>query len=245
MGHEGIERSQIILSSACNSKRARLRLVDKALRLGARQNIACNTRGSLPFHGYARHGASAYEASVLVSKGFDPLARDAEGRCFAHHAFMSHNLAMARWVVAACPESWSAQDALGLTPMNLCCLHNWRGSEKDENAFKSWAWNALPDDCREPFAGTAWLGLLISHKKQRFREPRQDAAWLSGQDIAIDDPGPVLAELELLAQSDPDVAEAFSPGIMRSIALGEARHIAQALALPLAHHDARRATRSL
>lgn len=244
-GHEGIERAQIILSSACNSKRAKLRLVDKALRLGARLNIACNIRGGLPFHGYARHGTSSYDASSLMSKGFDPMARDAEGRCFVHHAFMSHNLTMARWVVAARPESWRIQDALGLTPMNLCCGSNWHGGKNAEYAFKNWAWSSLPDDCRETFAQTAWLGLLLFHKQQGFREPQLAAAWLPSQDIAIEDPLPVLAELDLLAQRDPAAAEALAPGIMRAIALGEERHIARTLASPKTLHTERRVWLSL
>ena len=247
MGQRGIDRCQIILSNACNDSRAKLKLVDKALRLGAEPNRACNVRGSLPFHGYARHGTAPHEASQLMSKGFDPMARDAEGRCFAHHAFSVHNLTMARWVVAACPESWRAKDAKGMTPMNSCCVQKWQDIGNLDCAFKNWAWNALPDECRDAFKDTAWLCLMRCESKQIFGDRQQEALWLSSKNIAINDAKTVLAELKRLANTGAGAAaaKALTPGIMGAIALGEAQQMNQLLGRPQNQPAAGRAPRAL
>lgn len=246
MGRNGVPLEQTLLESACNQRATRRRDLDKAAAMGARPNEQCNNRGGLAMHHYARHGLSSADAADLLARGFDPMALDADGHCFAHHAFEFHNLPMARWIAEKHPESWSRRSVLGATPMDLACAEpSGLGLCETEHrgTFRDWAFAAMPPTDRDDFLAHAWerSGLLL--RERTYGDCEIDLAWLArlGERAPATDGAAILAAVDLC---DPDIASCARPFFERAIAITERAVLRAATDLP-SDCPARRAPRSI
>lgn len=241
MARNGVPLEQTLLDRACNREATRRRVLDKAASMGARPNEPCDNRGGLAMHHYARHGLSPADAFDLLRRGFDPMALDAEGHCFAHHAFEFHNLAMARWIALLRPASWSLLSLRGATPMDLACAEPrglGRGDPEPRAAFRDWAFSAMPSPDRLDFLANAWARAAKLLDRRAHVDCGIELAWLArlGPSAPAHDGPAILAEVDLC---DPRIAERARPFFELAIAVTEREALRSAAGMAPAAPPAR------